>query len=81
VTVEKARLREFARTRWGEEWFLETQEHADGDEYYQVHHTEELVADGIVIRDIANVEDGDVNVKRKLVNTREYVAEIEIDGT
>ncbi|GGO03550.1 hypothetical protein [Haloarcula pellucida] len=79
--MSKARLREFARTKWGDEWFLKTIEDADGDEQYCVHHTETLVSDGIVIRDIAVLEDDAVTVTRRLVDTTEFIAEIDTDGT
>ena len=76
------RLREAARERYGDEWFLRVTEHADGDRYVEAVHTVEVVADGLVIRDFLRIgEDGDIERTRSLVEVREFVADIDTDDT
>lgn len=76
---DKERLKQEARDRWDDEWFLKGIEWADGDSAYEAHHSVQHVADGIVIRDIMELDDGEISVKRWLVNTTEYVAGIDDD--
>jgi hypothetical protein len=73
-------LKEAATERWGDEWFLRTVEHADGDRHHEAVHTESLLSDGLVIRQTLRPDDGDLRHKRSLVRTRQIVEPLGGDG-
>lgn len=71
------RLVSKAKEKWGDEWFLEMIEHADGDRHYRVHHTKEHVADGVVIRDVLRMGTEDILRESWLIKNREYIAGVD----
>lgn len=78
----RARLRDEARERWGEQWFLESREWADGDARHRVIHRRGRPADADRLeQDELYLDDtGEVVVERVTVRQPERAHVTWVDG-
>ena len=70
----RSRLTMAAREYWGDEWFIRCHIDSDGDEQWHAAHTQSVPVEGVAVREEMTIYDGDIDVNRWVIDTKEYVS-------